>query len=89
MATIAEQVAVKNDMSKEQLLARIAELEKAQAARMTLSFKVSEKGALSVYGIQRFPVTLYVDQWERILGAADTMKAFAKEHSAQLQRKAK
>ncbi len=59
--------------------ARIAELEAklAQAsAPKRLSMKVSDKGALSVYGLGRFPVTLYRGQWERLLATADDIKAF-------------
>lgn len=53
-----------------------------------LSFKVSEKGALSVYDLQAFPVTLYKDQWHRVLWAARDMRAFMDEHDAELLTKA-
>ena len=59
--------------------ARIAQLEAQLAASTSpkaLTLKVSEKGALSIYGLGRFPVTLYRGQWERLLAAADTIKAF-------------
>jgi hypothetical protein len=49
--------------------------------------KVSEKGGCSVYGLQRMPVTLYVEQWERLLGFSDELKKFLVEHDAQLKRK--
>ena len=52
-----------------------------------MTFKVSEKGALSVYGIQRFPVSLYVDQWERIIKALPAMQEFITANAAGLQRK--
>ena len=52
-----------------------------------LALKVSEKGALSVYGLQRMPVTLYVEQWERLLAYADELKAFAKANDKRLTRK--
>jgi hypothetical protein len=55
--------------------------------RGSLYCKVSQKGAISVYGLQRMPVTLYVEQWERLLGFADEIRRFAKEHDAQLSRK--
>ena len=48
---------------------------------------VSEKGAVSVYGLQRMPVTLYVEQWERLLNFADQVRQFMKEHDAELKRK--
>ncbi|MFN8093186.1 MAG: hypothetical protein U0599_13390 [Vicinamibacteria bacterium] len=50
-----------------------------------ISLKVSEKGALSVYGLGRFPVTLYKEQWEKLLGIADEIRAFLKENDAQLK----
>ena len=49
--------------------------------------KVSEKGACSVYGLQRMPVTLYVEQWERLLAFADELKAFLTENEKGLKRK--
>jgi hypothetical protein len=50
---------------------------------------VSEKGAVSVYGLQRMPVTLYVEQWERLLGFGDEIKEFLKENDSKLKRKEK
>jgi hypothetical protein len=58
----------------------------AQPARR-LSLKVSDKGALSVYSLGRFPVTLYAGQWERLLSEADTIRAFAKANAALLATK--
>jgi hypothetical protein len=54
-----------------------------QAGRGRLAMKVSEKGALSVYGMGRFPVTLYKEQWLRLLSMAEEIKAFieANQHS--------
>ena len=54
-----------------------------------LSCKVSEKGAISVYGLQRMPVTLYVEQWDRLLAFGDEIKSFAKANDKKLTRKAK
>jgi hypothetical protein len=48
----------------------------------TLSCKVSEKGAVSVYGLQRMPVTLYAEQWERLLAFAEEVKSFIADHPA-------
>jgi hypothetical protein len=76
--------------SKEELLARIAELERQAGQRKNagaLSFKVSDKGAVSVYGMGRFPVTLYYEQWLRLLGAADDLRAFLEENKAKLKLK--
>lgn len=55
--------------------------------RGTLYCKVSPKGAISVYGLQRMPVTLYAEQWERLLDFADQIRAFVAEHDAELKRK--
>jgi len=52
-----------------------------------ISLRVSEKGAVSLYGIRRFPVTFYQDEWERILGMADQIRAFIQENAAQLKKK--
>ena len=52
-----------------------------------LSFKVSDKGAVSVYGMGRFPVTLYYEQWLRLLGAADELLAFLEENKSKLKLK--
>ena len=57
------------------------------AARTTMHFKVSEKGALSIYGVQRFPVTLYREQWERILAKADEIRKFIQDNDKTLTRK--
>jgi hypothetical protein len=59
---------------------------KKQPARGT-SLKVSEKGGVSVYGLGRFPVTLYKEQWTKLLAMADEIKAFIKEHDAALKTK--
>ena len=56
-------------------------------ARGQLSLKVSEKGALSVYGMGRFPVTLYREQWEKLLGMADEIRQFIDENDHQLKKK--
>jgi hypothetical protein len=55
--------------------------------RGSLYCKVSQKGAISVYGLQRMPVTLYVEQWERLLAFADEIRQFAQEHASELSRK--
>jgi len=53
-----------------------------------LSLRVSEKGAVSVYGLGRFPVTLYKEQWLRLLDMVEDIKAFIKQNEAQLKSKA-
>lgn len=52
-----------------------------------LSFRVSEKGGVSVYGLGRFPVTLYKEQWVRLLEMADDIRAFIKENEPKLKAK--
>jgi len=52
-----------------------------------LSMKVSEKGALSVYGMGRFPVTLYKEQWLKLLSIADELKAFIADNDSRLKTK--
>jgi hypothetical protein len=75
--------------SNEELLARIAELEKQVGSKKTgrLEFRVGEKGGVSVYGLGRFPVTLYYEQWQRLLGAADDLQAFLEENKSKLKLK--
>ncbi|HLI63424.1 MAG TPA: hypothetical protein VKV05_08485 [Terriglobales bacterium] len=74
----------------EELKARIAELEKQAQGRKRgeLDFKVSEKGGVSVYGLGRFPVTLYYEQWIRLLDQAEQIRAFLEENKSRLKMKA-
>lgn len=58
-----------------------------KAGRGKLAMKVSEKGALSVYGMGRFPVTLYKEQWLRLLTMAEEIKAFIEANDASLKSK--
>jgi hypothetical protein len=59
---------------------------KAQTTR-GVSIKVSDKGGVSVYGLGRFPVTLYKEQWTKLLDMAETIRTFLKDHDAQLKAK--
>ena len=67
-----------SDPTKGELLARIAELEKQSRGKKSgkLEFKVGEKGGVSIYGLGRFPVTLYFGQWNRLLDVAGDLRAF-------------
>jgi len=56
------------------------------AAQRSLRFKVSEKGGVSVYGLGRFPVTLYVEQWTSLLDSADALREYMQEHASELKR---
>ena len=72
----------------EELKARLAELEKQGGRRSgALEFRVSEKGGVSVYGLGRFPVTLYYEQWTRLLGQAEDLRKFLEENKAKLKLK--
>jgi hypothetical protein len=72
-----------------------AEIERLKAENQTLkkpafgtmSLKVSEKGALSVYGMGRFPVTLYREQWEKLLGMSEQIREFIQKNDASLKKK--
>ena len=70
--------------SYEELKARLAELEKQTPGRRSgnLEFRVGEKGGVSVYGLGRFPVTLYYEQWTRLLDATPQLRAFLEENKA-------
>ena len=69
----------------EELKARLAELEKRAGSRRSgeLEFKVGEKGGVSVYGLGRFPVTLYYEQWIRLLDAGEKLQAFLEKNKAE------
>ena len=78
-----------SEPTKEELLARIAELEKQGGSRKkgSLEFRVGAKGGVSVYGLGRFPVTLYYEQWIRLLDIADDLRAFLEENKGSLKLK--
>jgi len=73
----------------EQKLARLEAENQALKGRRSgnLSLRVSEKGGLSVYGLGRFPVTLYKEQWVKLLGFAGEIESFIKENESQLKTK--
>jgi hypothetical protein len=70
--------------SYEELKARLEELEKKGTGRRTgaLDFRVGEKGGVSVYGLGRFPVTLYYEQWIRLLDTVKELREFLEENKA-------
>jgi hypothetical protein len=81
-----------NAMADEELKAEIDKLRAEnetlkRATSKELFMKVSEKGGLSVYGLGRFPVTLYKEQWLRLLDTTDAIRDFIKENDSQLKSK--
>ena len=68
----------------EELKARLSQLEKEKGPKRTgaLEFRVGEKGGVSVYGLGRFPVTLYYEQWVRLLDAVPQLREFLEENKA-------
>jgi hypothetical protein len=74
----------------EELKARVADLEKKTERRTgELDFKIGEKGGVSVYGLGRFPVTLYYEQWIRLLDATPRLREFMEENKSKLKLKEK
>ena len=78
--------------SQEEILAELQRLKAENEAlkagsRRTTYLKVSDKGGVSLYGLGRFPVTLYVEQWETVLAMADEIRAFIADNAVQLKRK--
>ncbi len=86
-------------MDKDEILDRLSrgEITKEEAKRLldecdrpprgTLYLKVSPKGAVSLYGLQRMPVTLYMEQWLRLLDYGEEIRNFIAKHEYQLKRK--
>lgn len=79
-------------MAEEDLRAELERLKAENAAlksRSTkgVSLRVSEKGGVSVYGLGRFPVTLYKEQWTKLLDMAEDIRSFLHEHDAELKTK--
>jgi hypothetical protein len=70
--------------SDEELKAQLAELQKQSGNRRTgaLDFRVGEKGGVSVYGLGRFPVTLYYEQWIRLLDTSKELREFLEENKS-------
>ncbi|MFM8314857.1 MAG: hypothetical protein ACKOA8_11275 [Deltaproteobacteria bacterium] len=79
-------------MSNDDLMKELERLKAENAAlkggnSRGLSLRVSEKGGISVYGLGRFPVTLYKEQWEKLLAMSEDIKAFIKANESQLKTK--
>ncbi len=81
-----------SDMTPEQMKEELERLRTENEAlkkrsEKGLSLKVSQKGGVSVYGLGRFPVTLYKEQWEKLLDMSDDIRVFIQENEAQLKTK--
>jgi len=81
-----------SDMTSEQMKEELERLRTENEALKKrseegLSLKVSQKGGVSVYGLGRFPVTLYKEQWEKLLDISDDIRAFIQENEPQLKTK--
>jgi len=80
-------------MSDQDLLAELERLKAENAAlkkapsKGSISFKVSDKGAVSVYGLGRFPVTLYKEQWDKLLGRVEDLRQFIADNDQHLKKK--
>jgi len=91
-ATMPKTESTTNHMSEEQMKQELERLRAENAAlKQTsakgLSMKISEKGGLSIYGLGRFPVTLYKEQWKKLLDLKDDIMAFLAANDAQLKTK--
>lgn len=79
-------------MTEDEMKAELERLKAENEALKTrgskgISMKVSEKGGLSIYGMGRFPITLYKEQWTKLLEMADDIRAFMKDNDSKLKAK--
>lgn len=77
-AIMAENAAIKQ---------KLAEAEAKLSSVNPVSFKVTEKGAVSLYGLGRFPVTLYQSQWDRVFSETENLKKFMEENKDKIAAK--
>jgi len=75
-------MAILQDLTQVQLIEMVQRLQASRKSKLTM--KVSDKGAVSVYGMGRWPVTLYSQQWEKLLDAAEEIRAFIEDNRAVL-----
>lgn len=75
-----------NELSREQLIAQLEAVQAATERKLTL--KVTDKGGVSLYGLGRFPVTLYASQWDKLIASINTVQAFINTNRASLTIKA-
>ncbi|MBW2363104.1 MAG: hypothetical protein JRG84_19580 [Deltaproteobacteria bacterium] len=73
---------------KKQVEALQAQLDAERAkSQKSVSLKVSQKGGVSLYGIRRFPITFYLEEWQQILDMEGEIRAFLSEHEAELKKR--
>ena len=75
------------DLRREVERLRLENEELRQRREKPVRLQVSEKGGVSLYGIRRFPVTFYQEEWERILGLGDEIRAFIRQNAARLKKR--
>lgn len=82
-------MATQDDMQAEleRLRAENQALKEKAQERRPVYLKVSDRGGVSLYGLGRFPLTLYVEQWDMVLGMADEIRAFLAANAGKLKRK--
>lgn len=83
---------IRSKMADEDLKAEVERLRREnealkQGSKRGVSLKVSEKGGVSVYGLGRFPITLYQEQWTKLLDMAEEIRAFIAQHKSELKTK--
>ena len=83
--TIHESTLTQDALRIRQLEAQIAAMK--LAAQRSIKLKVTDKGGVSIYGLGRFPVTLYASQWERLIQEVPHIEAFLRENADSLARK--
>lgn len=78
-----------NEMTQDELIAYASSLEKKNGSKTVagLQYRVGAKGGVSVYGLGRFPVTLYSSQWKRLIAAIPDVQAFLTDNAGQLKEK--
>jgi hypothetical protein len=93
IAILAHPTLLEETMADEEMRAELERLRKENetlrqsAAPRAVSLKVSEKGGVSVYGLGRFPITLYKEQWLKLLDMADQIRSFITQHEGELKTK--
>jgi hypothetical protein len=77
------------DAETQNELERLRAENEALKAKQTrqLRLQVSQKGAVSLYGIRRFPITFYAEEWDTVLGMADEVRSFIQENESELKRR--